>query len=234
MPEDTSRRIVIVTDGNENVGQARKLAARVAASGIGFDVVPVMLDCQERSAGRERSTCRPTFAKASLSRRVSSSTIIVDGDEHKSGRRQVARQAENGRRRNIVVGRARHVGCRQECLFRYVIRLNNRLPTFTKLSSCPDTHEDDGLSQNNTATAYTHVRGKGRVLMIEDRAREGDFDLMIDALRDANIEIVSTTTTSSSVRSRSYKLTMPSSWPVFPRVSGESTDADHVVHGRTD
>ena len=30
MPEDTSRRIVVVTDGNENLGQARKLAARVA------------------------------------------------------------------------------------------------------------------------------------------------------------------------------------------------------------
>ena len=25
MPEDTARRIVIVTDGNENVGQAKKL-----------------------------------------------------------------------------------------------------------------------------------------------------------------------------------------------------------------
>ena len=44
MPEDTSRRIVIVTDGNENVGQARKLAARVADSGIGIDVVPVLLE----------------------------------------------------------------------------------------------------------------------------------------------------------------------------------------------
>ncbi len=41
MPEDTSRRIVIVTDGNENIGQARKLAARVADAGIGIDVVPV-------------------------------------------------------------------------------------------------------------------------------------------------------------------------------------------------
>ena len=43
MPEDTSRRIVIVTDGNENIGQAKKLAARIAGSGIGIDVVPVML-----------------------------------------------------------------------------------------------------------------------------------------------------------------------------------------------
>ena len=45
MPEEsTSRRIVIVTDGNENLGHARKLARRVADSGIGIDVVPVMLE----------------------------------------------------------------------------------------------------------------------------------------------------------------------------------------------
>lgn len=46
MPEDSSRRIVIVTDGNENIGQARKLAARAAESGIGIDIVPVLLDAK--------------------------------------------------------------------------------------------------------------------------------------------------------------------------------------------
>src|SRR5690606_28092463 len=50
--------------------------------------------------------------------------------------------------------------------------------------------DDDGIRQNNTATAYTYVRGQGRVLLIEDKARLGDFDLMADSLRDANIEVV--------------------------------------------
>ena len=44
MEDSTARRIVIVTDGNENLGQARKLARRLADSGIGIDVVPVMLE----------------------------------------------------------------------------------------------------------------------------------------------------------------------------------------------
>ena len=55
----------------------------------------------------------------------------------------------------------------------------------------PDTETDDGLSQNNSATAYTYVRGQGRVLLIEDRAKAGDFDLLVESLRDANIEVVS-------------------------------------------
>jgi len=44
MPADTSRRVVIVTDGNENLGNARELAARLGEAGIGIDVVPVELD----------------------------------------------------------------------------------------------------------------------------------------------------------------------------------------------
>ena len=38
MPEDTARRIVIITDGNENLGQANAVATRLAQSGIGIDI----------------------------------------------------------------------------------------------------------------------------------------------------------------------------------------------------
>ena len=40
-PEDAARRIVLVTDGNQNQGNALEQAQAVAASGIGIDVVPV-------------------------------------------------------------------------------------------------------------------------------------------------------------------------------------------------
>lgn len=43
MPEDSSRRVVIVSDGNENIGNAEKLASRLSESGIGINVVPVPL-----------------------------------------------------------------------------------------------------------------------------------------------------------------------------------------------
>ncbi len=41
MPEDSRRRIVIVTDGNETIGDAKKVASRLSLAGIGIDVVPV-------------------------------------------------------------------------------------------------------------------------------------------------------------------------------------------------
>ena len=40
-PEDAARRIVIVTDGNQNQGDALQQAQAAAAAGIGIDVVPI-------------------------------------------------------------------------------------------------------------------------------------------------------------------------------------------------
>ncbi len=42
-PEDSSRRIVIITDGNENMGDAEGVARLLAADGVGIDVVPIEL-----------------------------------------------------------------------------------------------------------------------------------------------------------------------------------------------
>ena len=40
-PEDAARRIVLVTDGNQNQGNALEQAQAAAAAGIGIDVVPI-------------------------------------------------------------------------------------------------------------------------------------------------------------------------------------------------
>src|SRR3954451_1060038 len=49
-PEDSAKRIVVVTDGNENLGDARTVARTLADSGIGIDVVPIVLDSQSEVA----------------------------------------------------------------------------------------------------------------------------------------------------------------------------------------
>ena len=55
-PEDTAKRIVIVTDGNENLGDARTIARTLADDGIGIDVVPIELAL---AAGSRRRKDRP-------------------------------------------------------------------------------------------------------------------------------------------------------------------------------
>ena len=44
--EDSAKRIVIVTDGNENLGDARGVAEMLAESGIAFDVLPIRLSAR--------------------------------------------------------------------------------------------------------------------------------------------------------------------------------------------
>src|SRR5947207_9072631 len=49
-PEDSAKRIVVVTDGNENLGDARTVARTLADAGIGIDVVPIVLNSQSEVA----------------------------------------------------------------------------------------------------------------------------------------------------------------------------------------
>ncbi len=93
-----------------------------------------------------------------------------------------------------------------------------------KAEFIPDSDADDGLRQNNSASAYTYVRGKGRVLLIEDANKLGNFDLMIEALRDNDIEVVvqpSDQLFGSLPELQAYDAVILAG---VPRVSGESTD----------
>ena len=50
--------------------------------------------------------------------------------------------------------------------------------------------EDDAISQNNEATAFTHVQGKGLVLLIENWETPGEFDHFVERLRNEGLEVV--------------------------------------------
>ena len=54
----------------------------------------------------------------------------------------------------------------------------------------PDDANDDSLSQNNEATSFTHVQGKGLVLVIEDWENPGEFDYFVERLKDEGLEVV--------------------------------------------
>jgi uncharacterized membrane protein/Mg-chelatase subunit ChlD len=222
MPEDTARRIVIVTDGNENLGQARTLIARLAASGIGIDVVPVILD----------ATSEVLLEKIDLPSNI------------RKGQPFEARVVISNYTDDTTAGPVRgtlrvkqKVGGEEMLLLEESITLHpgkNVFPLRHEIDQpaayiydaefVPASDSDDGLRQNNTATAYTYVRGKGRVLLIEDRTRIGDFDLMIEALRDNNIEVVTQASDQlfgSLAELQAYDAVILAG---VPRVSGESTD----------
>ncbi|MCO8122458.1 VWA domain-containing protein [Stieleria sp. TO1_6] len=195
MPEDTSRRIVVVTDGNENLGQARKLVARVAAAGIGIDVVPVMLDAKSEvlvekiDLPNDIRKGQPFEARIVVNNYADTSNADATPTEGKIRVKQKVGENESILlEQDITLTPGKNV-------FPLRHTIDRPAPYIYEAEFVPASKDDDGLRQNNSATAYTHVRGKGRVLLIEDGSPEhaGDFDLLVERLRDNNIEVVTQT-----------------------------------------
>jgi uncharacterized membrane protein len=221
MPEDTSRRIVIVSDGNENLGQARKLAARVADSGIGIDVVPVLLESNSEVLVEKIDLPTDIRKGQPFEARVVITNIDDGGSGEVRGKLRVKQKmggvetllADNP----VTLQSGKNV-------FPLQHQIGQPASYIYEAEFVPDSDDDDGLSQNNRATAYTHVSGEGRVLMIEDRNRKGDFDLMVEALREGNIEVVSIYNDQlfgSIAELQAYDAVILAA---VPRVSGESAD----------
>ena len=222
MPAGSAHRVVIVTDGNENIGTARKLAVRLARSGIGIDVVPVILDATSEV----------------LVEKIDLPSNIRKGQPFEA--RVVINNYVDQGRTQPVQGRLRvkqNVGGEDTLLLEEEITLEpgkNVFPLRHQIDQpaayvyeaefIPASKDDDGLRKNNRSTAYTYVGGKGRVLLIEERSRMGEFDLLIHSLRNANIEVVTQPTDElfgSLAELQPYDAVILAG---VPRMSGDESD----------
>ena len=181
--EDTAKRIVVVTDGNENLGDARSVAAALSEDGIGIDVAPVKLTSRSEVAVE----------------RVSQPTDIRRGQPFDT------RVVLNNYSQRPVKGKlklTRRVGQTEEFLREEDVELDpgrgfyefphqiDQPAVYTyQADFTPEDPNDDLMRQNNRATAFSYVRGKGRVLFIEDWQHQGEHDELIERLRDNNLEI---------------------------------------------
>ncbi|MCO6459305.1 MAG: VWA domain-containing protein [Pirellulaceae bacterium] len=189
-PDDSAKRIVLVTDGNENQGNARAVAQMLAENQIGIDVVPVRLTTRSEVAVEKIAIPsdvrrgQPTEARVVLNN-FAEGTGSAEGRSVR-GKLKITQQV--GADEQLIsempvdlppgktVLRFEHT-IDQPAVYRY-------RAVFT-----PDDPADDLMAQNNSATAFTYVRGKGRVLMIVDWEEPGEFDFLIERLRSNNIEI---------------------------------------------
>ncbi|MDM4013829.1 VWA domain-containing protein [Roseiconus lacunae] len=189
MPEDTSRRIVVVTDGNENLGQARKLVARVAAAGIGIDVVPVMLDAKSEVLVEKIDLPTDIRKGQPFEARIVVNNYTDTDETSTPTKGKIRVKQKEGKEESILLEREITLDPGKN-VFPLRHTIDRPAPYVYEAEFVPDSREEDGIRQNNSATAYTHVRGQGRVLLIEDRQNEGDFSLLASKLLDNNIEVV--------------------------------------------
>lgn len=228
-PEDTARRVVVITDGNETLGTAGSTAKGLADAGIGIDVIPIRLD----------TSAEVLLEKIDVPSQVrQGQTIDAKVVLHKYTEDGVERPVDG----TLVV--KRRVGNQTETLVEDTLTLDQEVTVIPiphvvnqpagyiyEAEFIPNGDKSDSIKQNNRATAFSYARGKGRVMLIEDIANPGHYDLLIEALRESEIEVEVRNASqlySNLIELQSYDAVILAG---VPRTSGES---DTELHSFTD
>jgi uncharacterized membrane protein len=219
--EDSAKRIVILTDGNQTLGSAESAAQRLSETGVGIDVVPVKLDA----------------ATEILVEKIDLPGYVRQG-QTVDARVVIQRYQEPGTEGKEVDGRLRvirRVGNQVEVLVDSPYTLDrdiNVVPIPHRIDETAGyTYEaefitedpsNDTIAQNNRATAFTYARGRGRVMLIEDANNPGNYDALIESLRRNEIVVDVRNTAnlfSSLVELQTYDSVILAG---VPRTSGEA------------
>ena len=191
-PEDSARRVVLLTDGNENLGDGLGQARNLADSGIGIDVVPIRYPPRAEVAV-EKVVLPPDVNRGQpFDLRVVLDNIAPPDAKNAAvkGRLVITRKTQeheevlnpDEKDQRITLEPGKHVFSQREKIDE---------PDFYTYEArfIPDDAAHDTITQNKRATAYTHVRGKGQVLLIQNEDSQGDFNFLVDRLRKENLEV---------------------------------------------
>ena len=185
LPPDTAKRIVILSDGNENIGNALAEADVAKSNGIPIDVVPIEYESPNevvfesiKAPPRARPGQTAELRLLLRSQRAAKGTVFlkeggrpVDLDPDAPGA-GLAVDLEAGPRTITVPYPLEGAGTRRfEAVFE------------------PADQTQDAILENNRAMAVTFVDGSGRVLVV-DPTNGSDTRSFVDALAKTSIEPV--------------------------------------------
>ena len=184
-PEDSARRVVIVSDGNENMGDARSIAKSMAEDGIGIDVVPIELIAQAEVAVDKVSM--PSDIRKD---QEFNTTVILSNEAGADGKAKNVTGTLRITRGNTLISEQSDVELKPgKNIIGFTSKLESSGVFTTKAQFIPDEGSADSIEQNNVASTFTRVRGKGKVLLIEDAYEASEFNHLVDRLAANAIEV---------------------------------------------
>lgn len=223
--EDSAKRIVVLTDGNQTLGSAEATAQRLSENGIGIDVVPVKLDTSTEVLVEKIDIPGYVRQGQTVDARVVINRFSATGkDEPVDGRLRVQRRIGN---QTEILADGPYTLDKDINVVPIPHKIETNAGYTYEAEFIPTNESSDTISQNNKATAFTYARGKGRVMLIEDISHPGDFDALVQTLRRNDIEVDVRDTSnmfSSLVELQSYDSVILAG---TPRTSGE--EATKVV-----
>ena len=198
-PEDSAKRIVLVSDGNQNLGSAVEQAQGVAGAGIGIDVVPVYYQSRAEVVLEGLAIPGNVRRDEPFDLTVVVNNTTPEGSVGIRGRLVISRMADgepevlNPRPEDqvVVLPPGKKVFTFREEIaaanfYTYKAEFFPHPQVGTRQVGAPPGSD---APQNNVATAFTHVRGTGQVLLIEDHEHPGEFDRLVQQLREDGLEV---------------------------------------------
>jgi Mg-chelatase subunit ChlD len=184
-PADGAKRVVVVSDGNENIGAALDEARAMAAAGVGFDVVPATLVARTEVALEKVATPAEARRGQPFEVRVVADVQAPAGSVTRGVLRLVRRSDET---ETVVSEQRVELTPGKNALA--VRETLDRADFYTyEARFLPDDPRAEASSANNVATSFTYVRGKGQVLVVEDWEHPGEVDRFVGALRDEGLDV---------------------------------------------
>lgn len=230
-PDDSAHRVVIISDGNQNAGDALPVATEMAGDGVGIDVVPVQL-LWDQDVSVEQVIVPANLRKG----QNYEARVVLKNNPPTKGSGEAA--PVKGKLRLIKrVGRIGAAGD-ADLLSESEVTLDDGLNVFSVPLQAdesalvnieavfePDEGQPDDSNRNNQAGAFTNVQGKGRALLIEDSGFRGEFETLVGVLRrnEIAVDVVTTETLFNSLDELvPYDLIIMAN---LPRSGGETADA---------
>ena len=185
-PEDSARRIVLISDGNQNRGNAFEQALQAKAQGIQIDVLPINYNYDNQQEVLVEKVSLPSDVKVGETVNLN---VVLRATAPAKGQLQVFQSDSKGGRtpapgneqpipvdlpRGVSVFTLKQV-ITEASFYRFVAEF------------IPDRNTADSRAVNNIAEGFTHARGAAKVLLIE--SKRGEHASLIKALREKKIEV---------------------------------------------
>jgi Mg-chelatase subunit ChlD len=159
LPQDSKKRIVLITDGEENEGNSSKLASSLAGQDIDFKVYRI-----DREIGKEAAVESVTVPKSLRVGEEFSIVVTVESTVQTGAKLTLISGKDKAAEERVVLQKGSN---------RFVFRDTADTGGFKSYKVLLEA-DTDTESRNNEASAFTNVLDRPKVLVVEDSAGEAD------------------------------------------------------------
>jgi len=179
LPSDSQRRLVLISDGNQNLDEVRSAAKLASANGIQVDVVAL-----DQASGQDMALAAINVPNNLREGEQFNLNVTVESNYEGGAKLIISQQGQ-------VVSEAQVDVKKGNNTYTQALKASSR--GFLNYSARIIPNNKDTVEQNNEASAYSLVKGKPRILMVDGHPEEKETANLETALKASDIETTTIT-----------------------------------------